>query len=155
MKIVLLAVGKTKEKYLQDGVEEYVKRLTRFATFDVVVVPEGKTTDSNLAKQKEGDAILAKVDKTDVLVLLDERGKQFTSEKFAAYIDNKASLGTKTLIFAIGGAFGFADKVYDRANEKIALSEMTFSHQMIRLFFTEQLYRAYTIIKGHPYHNEG
>lgn len=155
MKIVLIAVGKTKEKYLQDGVEEYVKRLGRFVTFEIVVVPEGKTTDANLNRQKEGEAILAKVDKADYLVLLDEKGKQFTSEKFAAYIDNKAALGTKTLVFAIGGAFGFADKVYDRANEKIALSEMTFSHQMVRLFFTEQLYRAYTIIKGHPYHNEG
>jgi 23S rRNA (pseudouridine1915-N3)-methyltransferase len=155
MKITLIAVGKTKEKYLQDGVEEYVKRLTRFATFDIVVVPEGKTTDSAVGKQKEGEAILAKIEKNDYVVLLDERGKQFTSEKFAGYIDNKAALGTKTLVFVIGGAFGFTDKVYERANEKIALSEMTFSHQMIRLFFTEQLYRAYTIIKGHPYHNEG
>ena len=155
MKITLIAVGKTKEKYLQDGVEEYVKRLTRFATFDIVVVPEGKTTDSAVGKQKEGEAILAKIEKNDYVMLLDERGKQFTSEKFAGYIDTKAALGTKTLVFVIGGAFGFTDKVYERANEKIALSEMTFSHQMIRLFFTEQLYRAYTIIKGHPYHNEG
>ena len=155
MKIVLIAVGKTKEKYLQEGVEEYVKRLTRFATFEIVVVPEGKTTDAAVGKQKEGEAILAKVDKTDYLVLLDERGKQFTSEKFAAYIDNKAALGTKTIVFAIGGAFGFSDKVYERKNELIALSDMTFSHQMVRLFFVEQLYRAYTIIKGHPYHNEG
>lgn len=155
MKVVLLAVGKTKEKYLQEGVDEYIKRLTRYADFELVIVPEGKTTDANLAKQKEGEAILAKLDKGDYLVLLDNRGKQYTSEGFAAYIENKANMGTKTLVFCIGGAFGFADKVYDRKNEMLSLSEMTFSHQMIRLFFTEQVYRAYTIIKGHPYHNEG
>jgi len=117
-------------------------------------VPEGKTTDSNQAKQKEGEAILAKLDKTDYLVLLDNRGKQYTSEKFANYIDTKAANGVKNLVFCIGGAFGFADKVYERKNEWLSLSEMTFSHQMIRLFFVEQVYRSFTIIKGHPYHNE-
>lgn len=155
MKIKLIAVGKTKESYLQQGVDEYVKRLTRYADFEIIIVPEGKTTDANQAKQKEGEAILAKLDKTDFLVLLDNRGKQYTSEKFALYIDTKAVNGVKTLVFCIGGAFGFSDKVYERKNEWLSLSEMTFSHQMIRLFFIEQIYRAFTIIKGHPYHNEG
>lgn len=155
MKIKLIAVGKTKESYLQQGVDEYVKRLTRYADFEIIIVPEGKTTDATQAKNKEGEAILAKLDKTDFLVLLDNRGKQYTSEKFAGYIDAKAGNGVKTLVFCIGGAFGFSDKVYERKNEWLSLSEMTFSHQMIRLFFVEQIYRGYTIIKGHPYHNEG
>jgi 23S rRNA (pseudouridine1915-N3)-methyltransferase len=155
MKIELWVVGKTAFKYLDEGIQLYEKRLKHYASFELVILPDVKGPLSiDALKTKEGDLILNRLTKDDVLVLLDENGKHQTSIEFSKYIDNQQVNSTKRLIFQIGGAFGFSDAVYNRANLKLSLSKMTFSHQMIRLFFVEQLYRAFTIIRGEKYHNE-
>lgn len=156
MRISLILIGKTKERYLQEGIEEYVKRLKRYIPFKVEVIPDGKhsrKTDVNLVKKSEGEQILQRVRNQDHVILLDERGKTFSSEGFATHL---ADLEGKTgsVVFVVGGAYGFSEEVYGRANEKFSLSKMTFSHQMVRLIFTEQLYRAYTILRGEPYHHK-
>ena len=157
MKIVLLVVGKTVESHFIQGIEEYSKRLARYIPFDMVVIPELKNT-KNLSieqqKEREGELILKSFRDGDFIVLLDEHGKEFTSTQFATYLEKKMSNVAKRLIFVIGGPYGFSQRIYNAAQEKISLSKMTFSHQMIRLIFTEQLYRAMTILNNEPYHHE-
>ncbi|MGN6397552.1 MAG: 23S rRNA (pseudouridine(1915)-N(3))-methyltransferase RlmH [Mucilaginibacter sp.] len=156
MKITFLTVGKTEDAYLKDGFEKYVKRLKHYAKLSVIEIDELKNTKAltqEQQKSKEADLILKKITPQDYVILLDEKGTQLTSEKFAAYIDKKAITSVSNLVFVVGGPYGFDNTVYARANDKLSLSAMTFSHQMVRLFFIEQLYRAFTIIKGEPYHH--
>jgi len=157
MKIKLIAIGKTDEKYLEEGIEKYLKRLKHYNPFELIVIPDikqgGKFTAEKL-KEEEGKLILQKVHEGDQLVLLDEKGKNFTSAEFANFLQKKLNTVNTNLIFVIGGPFGFSPAVYQRANEQISLSRMTFSHQMVRLFFTEQLYRGFSILRGEKYHHE-
>jgi 23S rRNA (pseudouridine1915-N3)-methyltransferase len=157
MNIRLLTIGKTDSKNLQLLIDEYQKRLSFYVKFDLEIIPDIKNV-KNLSerqqKEKEGALILSKIGATDYLVLLDENGKSFSSVDFAEEIQKKMNSGIKTLVFVIGGPYGFSAEVYEKAKGKIALSEMTFSHQMVRLFFTEQLYRAYTILRNEPYHHQ-
>ena len=135
----------------------YQKRLDRYLTFETVIIPDvknGNKLPPEQLKIKEGEAILNKLNTTDYLVLLDERGKQYTSVQFSKFMEQQLQMGSRKLIFIIGGAYGFSQAVYERADQQMALSKMTFSHQMIRLFFLEQLFRAMSILKGEPYHNE-
>lgn len=157
MKVTLLAVGKTNEPYFIEGVNEYIKRLKHYLPFDTEIIPDiknAKNLSTEQLKEKEGDEILKYIDSGDHVILLDEHGKEFTSVKFADYLEKKMMTGEKRILFVIGGAYGFSQKVYEKASDKLAVSKMTFSHQMIRLIFTEQLYRAMTILKGQPYHHE-
>ncbi|WP_018476148.1 23S rRNA (pseudouridine(1915)-N(3))-methyltransferase RlmH [Pontibacter roseus] len=157
MKIKLIAIGKTDEKFLEEGIEKYLKRLKHYHPVEFIIIPDikqgGKFTADNL-KEAEGKLILQKVQEGDHLILLDEKGKTFTSSEFASFLQKKLNAVTTNLVFVIGGAFGFSAAVYQRANDKISLSEMTFSHQMVRLFFTEQLYRGFTILRGEKYHHD-
>jgi 23S rRNA (pseudouridine1915-N3)-methyltransferase len=156
MTIKLLSIGKTDDTSLRKLIENYVTRLGFYNKFELDIIPDLKKT-RNLStlqqKQMEGKLILDKVNTSDYLVLLDENGKQFSSEGFSEYIQKRLNSGMKQLIFVIGGPYGFSEEVYARANAKISLSKMTFSHQMVRLFFVEQLYRAFTILKNEPYHH--
>jgi 23S rRNA (pseudouridine1915-N3)-methyltransferase len=156
MTIKLLAIGKTDSKPLNLLIDEYIKRLGFYVKFDLEIIPDIKNA-KNLSepqqKQKEGELILSKTKPTDVLILLDENGKQFSSEGFSNYLQKHMNSGIKQLVFVIGGPYGFSDEVYQKANGKISLSKMTFSHQMIRLFFIEQLYRGFTILRNEPYHH--
>ncbi len=157
MKITLLMIGKTSQPQLVKLLEEYQNRLKHYVPIDVIVIPELKNTKSiseNEQKEREGDFLLKQIEPADELYLLDENGKQYTSVEFAAFISKKQITLNKRMIFVIGGPYGFAPKVYQRANGLISLSKMTFSHQMIRVIFLEQLYRAMTIIKGEPYHHQ-
>lgn len=157
MKITLLAVGKTVEPHFVKGIEEYLKRTQRYLTVDMQVVPELKNTKNittDQQKEKEAELILKEIQASDHVVLLDEKGKQFTSLGFADWMQNKMINVNKRLLFIIGGPYGFSQQVYNLAQEKIALSKMTFSHQMIRLIFVEQIYRAVSILHGSPYHHE-
>ncbi|MBE99565.1 23S rRNA (pseudouridine(1915)-N(3))-methyltransferase RlmH [Flavobacterium coralii] len=156
MNIKLLAIGKTDNKALQTLMDDYLKRLSFYIKFDLEVIPDIKNV-KNLSeaqqKEKEGELILSKLTPTDQLVLLDENGKSFSSEGFADELQKKMNSGIKTLVFVIGGPYGFSDAVYSKAQGKISLSAMTFSHQMVRLFFIEQVYRAFTILRNEPYHH--
>lgn len=156
MKITLLVIGKTEADYLKKGIEVYLKRLSHYISFTMNVIPALKNT-KNLTeeqqKQKEGELILTNTKPGDYIVLLDENGKQFTSVKFARYLEKMMVAGTRSIIFVVGGPYGFSEQVYSKANGKISLSDMTFSHQMVRLIFVEQVYRAMTILKGEPYHH--
>ncbi|MGN8072196.1 23S rRNA (pseudouridine(1915)-N(3))-methyltransferase RlmH [Mucilaginibacter sp. SG564] len=157
MKITFLTVGKTEDAYLKEGIDKYVKRLKHYTKLELVEINELKNTKALSAEQqkaKEAELILKKVTPLDYLILLDEKGSEYSSTQFAAYINKKEISSSANMIFVIGGPYGFDQSVYQRANDKISLSRMTFSHQMVRLFFVEQLYRAYTIIKGEPYHHE-
>lgn len=157
MKISLLVIGKTDAGYFAEGIKEYENRLKHYIPFDMQVIPDIKNV-KNLSeeqqKEKEGELILKSLQTGDYLVLLDERGKEFSSLQFASYIEKKTHTVSKRLVFVIGGPYGFSQSVYDKASEKISLSKMTYSHQMIRLVFTEQLYRAMTILNNEPYHHE-
>ena len=157
MKITLLLVGKTAQDFVQKGMDEFCGRLKHYIPFELEIIPDLKNT-KNLSfeqvKEKEGELILKNIQSGDYLVLLDERGKEFSSLKFAEYIEKKTHTVSKRLVFLIGGPYGFSQKVYDAAQEKISLSKMTFSHQLIRLIFAEQLYRAMTILNNEPYHHE-
>ena len=157
MNISLIAIGKTDNKQLQALLDEYQKRLSFYIKFDLEIIPDLKNV-KNLSesqqKEKEGELILSKITPTDHLVLLDENGKTFSSVKFSEELQKKMNSGIKTLVFVIGGPYGFSQRVYDKANSKISLSAMTFSHQMVRLFFIEQLYRGYTILRNEPYHHQ-
>lgn len=156
MKITLLVVGKTTDSRLVALIDEYQQRLKHYIPFEFVVIPElrnAKNMTFDLIKQTEGELILRAVTPATDLILLDEHGKEFRSIEFANYLQKKMSAG-RDIVFVVGGAFGFSQQVYDRANGKVSLSQMTFSHQMIRLLFTEQLYRAMTILRGEPYHHE-
>ncbi|HRP60848.1 MAG TPA: 23S rRNA (pseudouridine(1915)-N(3))-methyltransferase RlmH [Vicingus sp.] len=155
MKIKLIAIGKTDEKYLQDGIAKYLDRLKHYISFELVVINDviiGSKPNTLLQKEKEAELFFDKIQPNDFVVLLDENGKSFTSVAFADYVQKRMNASTD-VVFLIGGPFGFSDKIYQRANDKISLSKMTFSHQMIRLFFVEQVYRAFTIIKGEKYHH--
>ena len=157
MNIKLIVVSKTDIPYLQQGIDEYVKRLKHYCDFELAVVPALKNlgkTPSDEVKEKEGLLILKQLEKIDTIVLLDEHGKEYTSVGFSEYLQKQMNAGTRTLAFVIGGAFGFSPAVYAAATHKISLSQMTFNHQMVRLFFAEQLYRAFTILHHEKYHNE-
>ncbi len=157
MTIKLLTIGKTDDSSLQTLIDTYVQRLGHYNRFELEIIPDlKKTKNLNTEQQKvmEGKLILDKVATSDFLVLLDENGKQYSSEGFSEYIQKRLNSGMKQLIFVVGGPFGFSEEVYQRANGKLSLSKMTFSHQMVRLFFTEQLYRAFTILKNEPYHHK-
>ncbi|KUF44276.1 23S rRNA (pseudouridine(1915)-N(3))-methyltransferase RlmH [Myroides marinus] len=157
MNIKLLAIGKTDSKPLQTLMDEYMKRLSFYIKFDLEVIPDiknAKNMSEAQQKQKEGELILSKIGPTDQLILLDDKGKEFTSIGFADELQKKMNSGIKTLVFVIGGPYGFSDDVYKNAKGKISLSRMTFSHQMIRLFIIEQIYRGFTILKNEPYHHE-
>jgi len=157
MKIKLLAIGKTDNKHLIQLIEEYQNRLKHYIKFELEVIPDIKNV-KNLSevqqKEKEGALILSKLQNTDDLVLLDDKGKHFTSIEFSQYLQKKMNSGIKQLVLVIGGPYGFSDSIYKKAIAKISLSKMTFSHQMIRLFTVEQIYRAFTILKNEPYHHE-
>ena len=156
MKTVLILVGKTVNKHFIAGIEDYSERISHYMPFEIVTIPELRNT-KNLSEEQqkisEGDLILRQIQPSDTVVLLDEHGKEFRSIEYAQWLQQKQQTARR-LVFVIGGPYGFSDAVYSRANEKISLSKMTFSHQMVRLIFTEQLYRACTIIKGEPYHHE-
>ena len=157
MKIVLLQVDKTQDRYLAEGVEIYIKRLKNYAAFEIqtISVPKNVRQRSfNEQKTEEGKLILGQISDDDILILLDEKGKEFTSMEFARFISQRQNASVKRLIFLIGGPFGFDELIYKRANFKLSLSKMTYSRQMVRLFFIEQLYRAFTILKGEKYHHE-
>ena len=157
MKIVLLCVGKTSESYLESANTIYLKRLQHYYKTDLQVIPDlKKVTNMSVdeRKKKEGELIIKQLEAGDRVVLLDEKGKDFTSRQFSSYLEKIAVSGAKRLVFVVGGAFGFSDDVYALASGKVALSKMTFSHQMVRLFFLEQIYRACTILNNEPYHND-
>ena len=156
MKTLLILVGKTTDKHLSALIDDYVNRIGHYMPFNMIIVPELKNTKSlseEQQKDKEGDMILKHVQSGDTLVLLDEQGTEYRSIGFAQWLERHQST-SKRLVFVIGGPYGFSTAVYSRAQMKISLSKMTFSHQMVRLIFAEQLYRACTIIKGEPYHHE-
>ena len=157
MKITLLVVGKTDVKWVKEGPELYISRLQHYVPFSLLEIPELKNVSSlgkEQIKLREGDLILKSVKPSDMVVLMDERGKQYTSMEFSAFIQGRMLQGGKDMVFVIGGAYGFSEAVYSRSDLSISLSKMTFSHQMVRTIFVEQLYRAFTIIKGEPYHHE-
>ena len=157
MKLTLLMVGKTDEKYLLEGITRYKKRLEHYIDFRLEIIPDikkGKNIKVSQQKIKEGELILAKRAAAQEFHLLDEKGKQMTSRQFAEFLQKKMASGIKELIFVIGGPYGFSDEVYEQANSKISLSKMTFSHQLARLLCMEQFYRAFTILKGEPYHHD-
>ena len=157
MKVKLLLVGKSVEGWLQSGIRLYTGRLKHYVPFEMTVIPELKQTSAlsvEQIKEREGDLILAGVKSSDEVILLDERGKMYSSEDWARHLEQKMTYGSKDLVFVVGGAYGFSEKVYQRADGKLSFSHMTFSHQMVRLIFVEQLYRAFTIIKGEPYHHK-
>jgi 23S rRNA (pseudouridine1915-N3)-methyltransferase len=157
MQVRLIAVGKTIKKYLLEGEQEYEKRLKHYIRFDEVIIPELKKA-KNLSeaeiKEKEGELILSKLETSDYLVLLDEKGKEYNSVGYSQFLQKQLNSGVKRVVFVVGGAYGFSELVYKRSNQKIALSKMTFSHQMVRMIFKEQLYRGFTILKNEPYHHQ-
>ncbi len=157
MTIKLLGIGKTDDPALQNLTEVYIKRLSFYNRFEFELIPDiknAKNLDENQQKHKEGELLLNKIAASDFVVLLDENGKQYSSEAFSEFIQKRLNSGLKQLVFIIGGPYGFSEDVYKRADAKLSLSKMTFSHQMIRLFFVEQLYRAFTILKNEPYHHK-
>lgn len=157
MTIKLIAIGKTDHKAIISLIEEYSKRLNFYLRFEFEMIPDLKNSKSLsevLQKEKEGELILKNIATSDELILLDERGKSYSSMELSDYLQKKMNSGLKQLIFVIGGPYGFSDEVYARANGKLSISKMTFSHQMIRPFFIEQLYRAMTILRNEPYHHE-
>ncbi len=157
MKIKFILIGKTSFNFVDEGIKMYLQRIKRFVDFEIITIPDLKNTkklNPVQIKEKEGSLILKQLKTNDFLILLDEKGKSLNSVEFAGFISNKQDAGTKQLSFVVGGAYGFSQDLYKRANYLLSLSAMTFSHQIIRLFFMEQIYRAYTIIKGLPYHNE-
>jgi 23S rRNA (pseudouridine1915-N3)-methyltransferase len=156
MKTILILVGKTTDKHFQAAISDYADRITHYMPFDIVTIPELKNTKSLSEEQQktmEGELILKQLQPSDTLVLLDEHGKELRSIELAKWLEQKQQTARR-LVFVIGGPYGFSEAVYNRANEKLSLSKLTFSHQMVRLVFTEQIYRACTIIKGEPYHHE-
>jgi len=156
MKITIITIGKTEDAYLKEGIEKYVKRLKHYTKLTIIEIDELKNTralTTEQQKEKEAELLLKKISPSDFVVLLDENGVQLSSQQFAAYLSKKALGSVASVVFVVGGPYGFHQSVYQRANDKLSLSSMTFSHQMVRLFFAEQLYRAFTIIKGEPYHH--
>ncbi len=157
MKIALLTVGKTDRDWVKQGLDIYMARLKHYIPFSINEIPELKNVSAlsrDQIKMREGELILKNIKSTDDVILLDEHGKQYSSVEFATLLQNKINYEGKDIVFVIGGAYGFSEAVYKRANSKISLSRMTFSHQMVRAIFAEQIYRAFTIMKGEPYHHE-
>jgi 23S rRNA (pseudouridine1915-N3)-methyltransferase len=157
MKLTLLLVGKTDEKYLQEGIERYAKRLKHYIDFNIEVIPDirkGKSISSDRQKFLEGELILSRLNPSGELHLFDENGKTMTSREFAEFIQKKMASGLKELMLVIGGPYGFGEEVYKKSVSSVSLSRMTFSHQLARLLCIEQLYRAFTILKGEPYHHD-
>lgn len=157
MKILLVVVGKVSTKYIEDGIKVYTDRLTHYLPFEIKTLADLKSTKGLTQlqqKQKEGEMILLTVKPGDFVILLDERGKELTSRGFAEMIDKRMAMISRNIIFVVGGPYGFSDDVYSRADSSLSLSKMTFSHEMVRLFFVEQLYRAMTILRGEPYHHD-
>ncbi|MEN8138450.1 MAG: 23S rRNA (pseudouridine(1915)-N(3))-methyltransferase RlmH [Bacteroidota bacterium] len=157
MKIKLLVVGKTDDSRIQSLIDEYTNRLKHYISFEIDIIPDIKNVKKlsvDQQKSKEGELILAKTSPSDRLILLDEKGKEFSSVDFSKYLQKHMNSGVKQVIFVIGGPYGFSKEVYNKAQGKISLSQMTFSHQMVRLFITEQVYRAFTILRNEPYHHE-
>lgn len=155
MKTALLLVGKTQDKHFAAAIDDYVNRLSHYVPFSVEIIPDLRNTKSlseAQQKEKEGDLIMRRIQPADTVVLLDERGKEMESVDFAGWLQRKMNT-SRRLVFVIGGSYGFSRQVYQRADEMVSMSRMTFSHQMVRLIFVEQLYRACTIIKGEPYHH--
>lgn len=157
MKITLLTVGKTDVRWVREGLELYVSRLSHYVRFSLKEIPELKNVSAftkEQIKEKEGELILSSLTAGDFVILLDERGRKYRSVEFADFIRERLNRGAD-MVFVVGGAYGFSQKVYSRADSMMSLSDMTFSHQMVRTIFAEQLYRAFTIIRGEPYHHEG
>lgn len=157
MKIILMAIGKTRIRLLADGVEEYSGRINRYLPFETFFLPDVRTTRTMtepMQKELEGQMMLERLQPSDYVMLLDERGTEMTSREFAGFVDKRMSSGLKRLVFVIGGPYGFSPAMYERADARLSLSRMTFSHEMVRLFFTEQVYRAMTILRGEPYHHD-
>ena len=157
MTITLLVISKTDIAYLQEGIAEYCKRLRHYVNFNLEVIPalkDQKGASPEEIKEREAALLLKRLEDADRIVLLDEHGKEHTSMGFSQYLQKQMNAGIRSLVFVVGGAFGFAPSVYQAAHDKISLSQMTFNHQMVRLFFVEQLYRAFTILHHEPYHNE-
>lgn len=157
MKALFLVIGKTDDAYLNEGINKYIHRINKYLAFEMDVIPDiknAKNLSQEQQKEKEGELILKKIQPGDYLILLDEGGKEFTSVKFAQWMNSLLISGKKRMIFVVGGPYGFSPAVYQKADYKISLSKMTYSHQMVRLIFTEQFYRAHTILKGEPYHHE-
>lgn len=157
MKICLLVIGKTDEPYLQKGIDLFLKRIPHYVPFELKIIPDlknSKNLSEDQQKEKEGELIIQQLTGFDELILLDEQGTEVSSVAFARFLEKKMLSGIKRLVFVIGGPYGFSESVYSKASGKISLSKMTFSHQMVRLIFTEQLYRAMTILKGEPYHHQ-
>lgn len=157
MKVVLLSVGKTDEDFYAQAMDIFRKRLSHYIPFDLEFVPDIKNRKNLSEKEQknlEGEGILNRIQQGDQVVLLDDKGKQYSSVEFSLFIEKKSHSAPKRLVFVVGGPYGFPDEVYRRANEKLSLSRMTFTHQMVRLVFVEQLYRAMTILNGEPYHHE-
>lgn len=157
MQINLLCMGKTNDKEIQNLIKYYQNRLPKHWNFEIVEIPDvknAKNLSPELLKKEEGNFFLNQTENSDFVILLDEKGKQFTSREFATKIEHWMNFSVKKVSFFIGGAYGFSDEIYERANEKMSLSKMTFTHQMIRLFFVEQIYRADQILLGKPYHND-
>ena len=155
MKIELICIGKNSKNYIEEGVSEYEKRIKRYIGFETVYIKDinsTKHTEADFFKEKEGELILSRISENDFVILLDSGGKLFNSNSFAEFIESKISSSKKRIIFIIGGAFGFSEAVYNRADFKISLSVLTFSHLPVRILFLEQLYRAFTILKNEPYH---
>jgi len=157
MKTHLVMIGRTDNEWLNLGIDIYYKRINRYVPFEAIVIQDvkrGSSMPEKVLKEKEGELILKQIDTGDILVLLDENGKQMTSRDFSAFIQKQMLSGVRRLFFVVGGAYGFSDAVYKRSDFKISLSKMTFSHQMVRLIFAEQLYRAHTILNNEPYHHD-
>lgn len=157
MKICLLVVGKTTTEFLRQGIDEYASRVSRFIPFEIKVIPDVKTSRKltpQLQKEAEGEQILAQIQGGDHVVLLDERGSEYTSREFSDFLQQKTLSVPKTIFFVVGGPYGFSPAVYARADSKLSLSRMTFPHEMVRLFFVEQIYRALTIARNMPYHHD-
>lgn len=157
MEIILLTVGKTSQSYVKTGFEDFQKRLSHYITFKNETIPDiraAKSTPPALQKEKEGEAILNYLSPSDFCILLDENGKEYTSLEFSSRLGKVLNSGRKRAVFVVGGPYGFSTDVYRRADDKLSLSKMTFTHEMVRLFFIEQLYRAFTIMKGEPYHHQ-
>ena len=157
MKFKLISIGKTTEAYIKEGINIYVERIKHFLPFEIIEIQDIKsktTTNITFIKDKEAEAVQKHVNQGDIIILLDENGKEFDSKNFASFIEKNTIQNAKSMVFIIGGAFGFSEKLYQMATHKVSLSKMTFTHQMVRLIFVEQLYRGLTIIKNIPYHNQ-
>lgn len=157
MEFILITIGKTKIDYVVAGIKEYLNRLKRYIPFSLVELADiksAKGVSENIQKQKEGAMILEKISPSDFVILLDEKGREYTSVEFANYLQKLMSIGRKAIVFVVGGPYGFSEDVYNRADAKLSLSRMTFNHEMIRLFFIEQVYRGMTILRGEPYHHK-